>query len=175
MRTFIKCDFHIHSSSDFSRTYSESDFLDALESSGLDCVAITDHNGIDLDLYKRAKARLDSKGIGLLAGFELNLKLSQTTIDDYGLYVATKPSKSYFHAIVLASIDDIEQLSNKVDKLFIDAGIFTQGDVDSVANGAMSRKSLSIKADGKAIDLAELQTALQSLPHYFIPHESKTI
>lgn len=37
----------------------------------------------------------------------------------------------------------------------------------------MSRKSLSIKADGKAIDLAELQTALQSLPHYFIPHESK--
>lgn len=173
MRTFIKCDFHIHSSSDFSRTYSESDFLDALESSGLDCVAITDHNGIDLDLYKRAKARLDSKGIGLLAGVELNLKLSQTTIGDYGLYVATKPSKSYFHAIVLASIDDIEQLSNKVDKLFIDAGIFTQGDVDSVANGAMSRKSLSIKADGKAIDLAELQTALQSLPHYFIPHESK--
>lgn len=85
MRTFIKCDFHIHSSSDFSRTYSESDFLDALESSGLDCVAITDHNGIDLDLYKRAKARLDSKGIGLLAGVELNLKLSQTTIDDYGL------------------------------------------------------------------------------------------
>lgn len=76
MRTFIKCDFHIHSSSDFSRTYSESDFLDALESSGLDCVAITDHNGIDLDLYKRAKARLDSKGIGLLAGVELNLKLS---------------------------------------------------------------------------------------------------
>lgn len=173
MRTFIKCDFHIHSSSDFSRTYSESDCLDALESSGLDCVAITDHNGIDLDLYKRAKARLDSKGIGLLAGVELNLKLSQTTIGEYGLYVATKPSKSYFHAIVLASIDDIEQLSNKVDKLFIDAGIFTQGDVNSVANGAMSRKSLSIKADGKAIDLAELQTALQSLPHYFIPHESK--
>lgn len=124
-------------------------------------------------MYKRAKARLDSKGIGLLAGVELNLKLSQTTIGDYGLYVATEPSKSYFHAIVLASIDDIEQLSNKVDKLFVDAGIFAQGDVDSVANGTMSRKSLSIKADGKAIDLAELQTALQPLPHYFIPHESK--
>lgn len=173
MRTFVKCDFHLHSSSDFSRNYSESEFLNTLVSSGLDYVAITDHNGIDLNLYEKARKRLSSANIGLLAGVELNLKLSQDTIKNYGLHVASKSGKNYFHAIVLSSIENVSLLAEKIDGLFIQSGILSRDDVAKVKNGTMHRKDLSQMTDGKAIDLSALQDVLQSLPHFFIPHECK--
>ena len=114
MRTFVKCDFHLHSSSDFSRNYSEAEFLNALERSGLDYVSITDHNSVDLNLYEKARERLLSAGIGLLAGVELNLKLSQDTIREYGLHVSDKGGKGYFHAIVLSSGENVKLLSEKI-------------------------------------------------------------
>ena len=174
MRTFVKCDFHLHSSSDFSRNYSEADFLNALERSGLDYVSITDHNSVDINLYEKARERLLSAGIGLLAGVELNLKLSQDTIREYGLYVSEKGGKSYFHAIVLSSVENVELLSEKIDGLFVEAGILNEDDLSKVKDGTMCRRALSKMTDGKAIDLSALQDALQSLPHFFIPHECKS-
>lgn len=173
MRTFAKCDFHIHSSSDFSRSYSEDDFLESLVSSGLDYIAITDHNGIDVGLNQRVQKQLAGEGIGVLAGVELNLKLSQATVDEYGLYVATKQGKNYFHAIVLASFDDIAVFAEKVNKLFVDAGILSAGDFAAFKSGALSRQELSKLTDGKAIELEKLQDSLQSIPHFLIPHECK--
>ena len=45
---FLKCDLHMHSSTDYSRNYSKDEFINKLISVDLDVVSITDHNIVDV-------------------------------------------------------------------------------------------------------------------------------
>ena len=105
--TFKKCDLHVHSSSCYSRSYSKSNFLNALLDSDLDVVAVTDHNSIDVPLLLELSQELKDVNKTMLAGVELNIAIGQTTIETYGLTVVGK----YFHALVICDLEDACSLS----------------------------------------------------------------
>lgn len=166
--TFKKCDLHIHSSSCYSRHYSKEAFEGAILESDLDVVAITDHNSVDVELLQELATKMEERNKTLLAGVELNLKLQEATISRYELQVPD--NNNYFHAIVLCSIENAAVFSAAVDRLF---GI-SDADRAALTSGALTRKNYSKKREGEAIYLEDMQRALDSIPHFFIPHENKS-
>lgn len=165
--TFKKCDLHIHSSSCYSRHYSKEAFEEAILESDLDVVAITDHNSVDVELLQELATKMEERNKTLLAGVELNLKLQEATISRYKLQVPD--NSNYFHAIVLCSIDNAADFSAAVDRLF---GI-SDADREALTSGALTRKNYSKKREGEPIYLEDMQRTLDSIPHFFIPHENK--
>lgn len=171
--TFKKCDLHVHSSSCYSRSFSEKDFFSKILSSDLDVVAITDHNSVDVSLLGRLSKLMIPEGKTLLAGVELNLKLKSETIERYHLVQSGKGEGDFFHALIWTSLSDAEELSRCVDELFLEAGIIDAAAVQQVESGKMSRRDCSLLTDGKAVYLESMQEKLSNIPHFFVPHENK--
>ena len=69
---FLKCDLHMHSSTDYSRNYSKDEFINKLISVDLDVISITDHNIIDIGLYNEIQNNEEIHK-SLIGGCELNI------------------------------------------------------------------------------------------------------
>ena len=171
--TFKKCDMHVHSSSCFSRDYNQNDFLQCLSESDLDVIAITDHNSVDVPLLETLHANLEPLNKTVFPGVELNVKLSDKTIERYDLKLGEGREGDYFHGIVWVSYDDRERLCEAVDALFCEEGCISHEEFEKVRNGSWSRKSLSKKTDGHSVFLEKVQEALADIPHFFVLHENK--
>lgn len=158
LQTFKKCDMHVHSSSCFSRTFEEEEFVSALIGSDLDVVAITDHNVIDVGLLERLHSEFSRCGKIVFAGVELNLHLKDTTIEMYEL----EPSKSsgYFHGIVWCAYEGRAKLQNVIAKLFN----------DGLEAGEVPCKDVSKQRELSKVFLEDLQSELVDVEHFFVPH-----
>lgn len=171
--TFKRCDLHVHSSSCYSRHYSEADFCKAILDSDLDVVAITDHNSVDVGLLDRLSKATRAKCKTLLAGVELNLKLKPETIRRRHLVISSKGVDNYFHALIWTSLSDAKELSHCIDELFLEAGIVDASAVEQVKSGKMTRSDYSLLTEGKAVYLEEMQEKLSHISHFLVPHEYK--
>ncbi len=171
--TFKKCDLHVHSSSCYSRHYSETDFFKTILDSDLDVIAITDHNSVDTDLLDRLSRLIIPKGKSLLAGVELNLKVKPETIERHQLQNSNKGENNFFHALIWTSLSDAKELSHCVDEVFLEAGIVDATTLQQVESGKMSRRDYSSLTDGKAVYLEAVQEKLSHIAHFFVPHENK--
>ncbi|WP_298579898.1 hypothetical protein [uncultured Olegusella sp.] len=172
-RTFKKCDLHIHSSSCYSRSYTETDFMDQVASSDLDVIAITDHNSVDVKLLNAVSTRLSSTAKVLMAGVELNIKLKPETIREYHLTVAEGHDGKYFHAVLWCSLTDADALSERIDDLFANLPNTQESLKDEVTEGRITRSEYSKRIADQAVFLEDVQEALEHIPHFFVPHENK--
>ena len=160
MDKYLKCDLHLHSSSCYSRKYTREDFIERMKTVDLDVFSITDHNVIDVLLYKELARDLgDSKSI--LGGVELNLSIDQDTIDKHNLVV----KGNYFHAVVWFSLEDLDIFWNQLETLIIELGI----DVKK-----KSIKEISKATEGKCFLLSKLQYYLKDIDYYLTFHEGKS-
>ena len=160
---YLKCDFHMHSGSCYSRKYTNEEFMQKLRDIDLDCLAITDHNIIDIELYKKIyeDKKINKKIIG---GIELNVKLDDAEIKRYELVI--KENVEYFHGILLFDYSDIENVWNKLlNNVIISKYKFIQNEKNI--------KDISKKLEGKCFDLIDIQKALKDCDYYFIFHENK--
>lgn len=171
--TYKKCDMHVHSSSCFSRDYDQNDFIQCLSESDLDVIAITDHNSVDVPLLEKLHASLEPLNKTVFPGVELNVKLSDKTVERYDLKLGEGREGAYFHGIVWVSYDDRERLCKAVDALFCEEGCITSEDIENVCKGSLSRKALSKKTDGHSVFLEKVQEVLEDIPHFFVLHENK--
>lgn len=162
MDTFLKCDLHMHSSSCFSRNYTETDFLETIKNSDLDVISITDHNVIDVDLYKRIITDSSIKA-RLIGGVELNISLDSETLQKYTL----QPHGDYFHAVIWFDTKNLEltwsllkELIGKVDQQIL---VESNNDLKKVSRGL----------DGKSFSLKSIQEKFANIDYYFTFHENK--
>lgn len=159
---FLKCDLHMHSSTDYSRNYSKKEFINKLVSVDLDVISITDHNIIDADLYTdiQNNEEISKKLIG---GCELNISLSDSEIKKYNL----KITGDFFHAIIWFDISDINGIWIAI-KEYIKNYNKEIEDVESINLTELSRKlsTFSFKLD-------YLQSYIKDINYYFIFHENK--
>src|SRR5690554_169526 len=116
MDKYLKCDLHMHSSSCYSRKYSEEQFIKKMDEVDLDVFAITDHNVVDVNLYRKLEIALKGKK-KIIGGVELNLSLENIK-DKYELIT----KGNYFHAVVWFSLEDIDVFWNKLKSLIIGLG-----------------------------------------------------
>ena len=160
---YLKCDFHMHSGSCYSRSYTNEEFIQKLRDVDLDCLAITDHNIIDTELYKKVyeDENINKKIIG---GIELNVKLDDDEIEKYKLVI--KEGIGYFHGILLFDYSNIE---NIWDQLLNKVIISKYGFIKEEKN----IKNISKQLEGKCFDLINIQKALKDYEYYFIFHENK--
>lgn len=160
---YLKCDFHMHSGSCYSREYTNDDFIKKLREVDLDCLAITDHNIIDVELYKKIYED-DNINKRIIGGIELNIKLDEKEIRRYKLIV--KKGVEYFHGILLFDYSDIEVIWNKLlNDVIISKYAFIKN-VEDI-------KDISKKLEGKCFNLSDVQKALSNYDYYFIFHENK--
>ncbi len=160
--SFLKCDLHLHSSTDYSRNYTKKDFIKKLSLVDLDVISITDHNIIDISLYNEIKNnnKIEKKIIG---GCELNISLSDSEISKYKL----KTTGNFFHGIIWFDIDDIDMMWN-ILKEYIKSHDEKIGNIENIDLTELSRKlaNFSFKLD-------ELQQCIKNINYYFIFHENK--
>ena len=151
--SFLKCDLHLHSSTDYSRNYTKKDFIKKLSLVDLDVISITDHNIIDISLYNEIKNnnKIEKKIIG---GCELNISLSDSEISKYKL----KTTGNFFHGIIWFDIDDIDMMWN-ILKEYIKSHDEKIGNIEDIDLTELSRKlaNFSFKLD-------ELQQCIKNLP-----------
>lgn len=160
---FLKCDFHMHSGSCYSRNYSNEDFIKTLEKVELDCISITDHNIIDVDLYKRIKSNKKINKL-LIGGIELNIRISDEEIEKFKLEINT--DVEYFHGILLFDYKNIETVWKKLfNNLILKS--YTEITKD------MSISEISSGLEGKSFILSDIQAELKDIEYYFIFHENK--
>lgn len=168
--TFKKCDMHIHSSSCYSRSYSEQKFIEKMSKSDLDVFAVTDHNIVDTKLISSLKNEVNGKII--FGGAEINFQLKEETIAAYNLTVNS--DCSYFHAIVLFGLEYADNVSNILTDLFI-SKIQNENDSNLSEENLKkeNKKSFSKLTKGRAIYLEDFQERISAIPYLFIPHENK--
>lgn len=171
--TFKKCDMHVHSSSCFSRDYTEKEFLNHLIESDLEVVAITDHNSLDVQLLETIHKKFAPIGKIVLPGVELNVKLRDKTIEKYDLVLGHGKAGEYFHGIVWCSYENRDRLCKIVDSLFIEEGCISEDDLKNIDSGTVSRKEISRKTDAHAVFLERVQEELADIPYFFVFHENK--
>lgn len=159
MDKFLKCDLHMHSSSCYSRKYKQDEFIDYMKNVDLDVFSITDHNVIDVGLYKRLISELpkDKKIIG---GVELNISLDNETIEKYSLVV----SDNYFNAVLWFSIEDLDVFWEKLVELLIETGI----NVDK-----QEIKQISKATEGIDFKLLKIQEKFKNINYFLTFHEGK--
>lgn len=160
---FLKCDFHMHSGSCYSRNYSNKEFIKKIEDVDLDCIAITDHNIIDIELYKQIQLNKKIDKI-LLGGIEINVRISDEEIKRCKLEVST--DVDYFHGVLLFDYKDIEIVWSKILR---DVIIKDNPEIKENTN----IKEISKKLEGKSFVLSDIQSALSNIEYYFIFHENK--
>lgn len=163
MDKFLKCDLHMHSSSCYSRKYSENQFIEKIKEVDLDVFSITDHNVVDVSLYKHLKKILGDKK-KIIGGVELNLAIDNDTISKNKLTVSE--SCEYFHAIVWFSIKDLDVFWEALKKLIV---YELQIKVDD-----KSIKEISKLTQGKFFYLNKVQEALKDINYYLVFHEGKS-
>ena len=163
--TFRRCDLHVHSSSCESRSYGYDEFESALIGSPLDVVAITDHNIVDVGLFKQLQPKMKKAKKVLLAGVELNVYFDDQTVRENNLELSGK--SEYFHGIIWCDADDVEKLQDAVYTLLDGIGI-RQSD-----RSGKGQKEISRLASGKRFSFLDVQQALKALRHYFVFHENK--
>jgi len=157
---YLKCDFHLHSSSCFSRDYTFQDFKDKLKKSNLDVIAITDHNVIDIMILNDLKNEFKDK-INFIGGIELNLAIDDETIRKNNLVI----KNDYFHAVVWFSFKDIEEFWENQKELIIENGIDISG---------QSIKQISKKTDGRFFLLSKFQEKFKNINYFLTFHENKS-
>jgi hypothetical protein len=162
MDTFLKCDLHVHSSSCFSRSYDEATFLEAIKISGLDVISITDHNIIDVDLYKKIINDSSFKP-KLIGGVELNISLDPDTIQKYNL----QTHGDYFHSIMWFDNKNLDIAWNSLKELigFVDKKLLSENSDDL--------KKISSGMDAKSFTLKSIQEKFTNIDYYFTFHENK--
>ena len=173
--TFKKCDMHVHSSSCYSRSYDETQFVSKVLGSDLDVLAVTDHNIIDVALLNRLRSRLAEKGKTLIGGVEINVKLKPATIDACNLIIGKGKKSGYFHAIVWFDIDQAKEMAKIIEDLFVEA-IIDVNNPDGLSESSLrslSPREFSARTKGIAIYLEDFQEKASALRHFLIPHENK--
>lgn len=159
---FLKCDLHMHSSTDYSRNYSKDEFINKLISVDLDVVSITDHNIVDVALYNEIKNN-EEINKSIIGGCELNISLSDSEIKKYNL----KTTGDFFHAIIWFDTSDIDNVWTAL-KEYIKKYNTEIEDVENMNLAELSRKlsTFSFKLDC-------LQSYIKNINYYFIFHENK--
>lgn len=159
---FLKCDLHMHSSTDYSRNYSKYDFINKLISVDLDVISITDHNIIDVGLYNEIQNNEEIHK-SLIGGCELNISLSDSEIEKYNL----KINGDFFHAIIWFDKSDIVNVWTAI-KEYVKRYNKKIENVDNMDLTELSRKlsTFSFKLD-------YLQSYIKNINYYFIFHENK--
>lgn len=160
---FLKCDFHMHSGTCYSRDYTNEEFLKKLESVELDCIAITDHNIIDIELYNEIKQNNKISKL-LIGGVELNIRIDEEEIKKFKLKVSE--GIEYFHGILLFDYKDIENIWKKLL-----TNIIIKNNSEITEN--MPVGEISKALEGKSFTLSEIQKELQDIEYYFVFHENK--
>lgn len=164
MDSFLKTDLHIHSSSCYSRNFEKKDFIEKIKNSELDVISITDHNVIDVELYKELKRECD---VDIIGGVELNLKLDESIINNYNLKPSKSPGKDYFHAIMWFGYEDLEIAWSKLKRM-----IETKLEIE--LQGSETVKEISKKTKGKCFYLQDVQNEFSNIDYYLIYHEGKS-
>lgn len=162
MDKFLKCDLHVHSSSCFSRNYSENDFLAKLKKSNLDVISITDHNIVDTELYSKIMNDT-SITVKLIGGVELNVSLDPDTIKRCNL----QTKGDYFHAIIWFDVKNASTFWDLLQELII--GI----DESIIKSSSKNVKKISEQMDQRHISLKAIQEKFNNMDYYFTFHENK--
>jgi ABC-type dipeptide/oligopeptide/nickel transport system ATPase component len=169
MEQFLKCDLHVHSCSCESGHGPEEEFINAIVSSDLDVVAITDHNIIDADLLNLIQTKAQSERPGelpplhFICGVELNVYLSDDIVKDRNLILG---HIDYFHAILWFDEKDKYIAKEKLEELISKA-------YPNINLTDMPTRDLSLALKGKCFDYQEILNTFQHLNYYFIFHEGK--
>lgn len=160
MDKFLKCDMHLHSSSCYSRNYNESSFIKTMKDSDLDVFSITDHNVIDVELYKKLSTMITDKDI--IGGVELNIAIDCEEIEKRKLTV----SSNYFHGIIWFDLIDLDLSWHSLKSLIQDKlGIDTEN---------KTIKEISKLTEGKYFYLKDVQKYFKDFNYYLIFHEGKS-
>lgn len=159
---FLKCDLHMHSSTDYNREYSKEEFISKLEDANLDVISITDHNIIDVNLYKEIEANANIKS-KLIAGCELNLSLSQEEIEKHNL----KVKNDFYHGIILFDISEIDRMWETLKKYIEDYN----PDITDINN--INLTNLSSKLKKFSFKLDKLQLYITDINYFLLFHENK--
>lgn len=161
MDRFYKCDLHMHSPSCYSRSLNKADFLKKIEESDIEVFSLTDHNVIDLDLYKHL---LNNSKKKFILGIEMNISINSDIISNHKLEIS---DVGYFHAILWFDITEIDAIVEKLEELQkeqIDASFFS---------GKRNYKAISKALEGKSFDIEEIQRKYTNNAYFFVPHEGK--
>lgn len=159
MDKFYKCDFHLHSSSCYSRNYSKKDFLETLKKSGLEIISITDHNIIDVKLIRQLQSDLNGI-ISIIPGIELNISLDQETIKKYELIV----KGDFFHAVLWFPFSCLDEAWSKIRNLIEQKGVTVED--DNLRNTSKEIKDIHF-------DFKSVQEKLRDIDYYLVFHDGK--
>ncbi|MFW6002644.1 MAG: PHP domain-containing protein [archaeon] len=157
---FLKCDLHLHSGTGNDRSYSNEDFIQKIKQTDLDVVAITDHNIINKDVYRRLENETNKN---IILGIEMNVSLSDKVIEDYSLDVKS----NYFHALLWFDYGEIDEIHDRLIDLLETKGI-KRKDED------INYKDLMKRTDGYDFKLDDVQSTFDNYRFYFIPHEDNS-
>ncbi len=159
MDEFLKCDMHLHSSSCYSRNYDENLFIKTMKDSKLDVFSITDHNVIDVELYKKLVDEIPEKDI--IGGVELNIAIDEKEIIRRNL--STK--SNYFHAIVWFDLNDLDVAWEALKSLIESKNI----DIEN-----KTIREISKLTEGEYFYLKNIQKSFKHFNYYLIFHEGKS-
>lgn len=159
---FLKCDLHLHSSSDYSRKYSRVDFIEKIRKADLDVISITDHNIIDVDLYNDLMSD-ENIHKSIIGGCELNVSLSVEEIKKYNLTVKS----DFFHGIIWFDNNDLDLMWTTLKK-YIKDNNSDMVDIDNI-----KVEELSKRLSTYSFELDKLQSYIKNINYYFIFHENK--
>lgn len=159
MDKYYKCDFHLHSSSCYSRDYSKKDFLETLKKSGLEVISITDHNIIDVKLIKQLQSDLKDI-INIIPGIELNISLDRETIEQYDLIVRG----DFFHAVMWFPYSSLDEAWLIVKDLIENKGVKVEEE---------NLKKTSKATKDIHFDLKSVQEKFKNLDYYLVFHDGK--
>lgn len=161
MDKFLKSDLHVHSSSCFSRGYGKEEFIETVKATDLNVISITDHNIIDVDLYKELISDTSFKQ-KLIGGVELNISIDTETINRFQLIT----SGDYFHAIIWFDIDDLDIAWASLQNLITDLE-------PAIETNEKELSLISREMDGRSFTLKSVQEEFSKMDYYFLFHENK--
>ncbi|MBN2033896.1 MAG: AAA family ATPase [Deltaproteobacteria bacterium] len=129
---WVRADFHLHTKADHEFSYADdanyynSNYIDALERTGIRLGVITNHNKFDYNEFKALRSTAKKRGIGLLPGVEL-------TVDD---------GANGIHALIVFSDHWLDSGQDHINPFLT---IAFQGKIPTQYENANGRSSLSLK------------------------------
>ncbi len=131
-----------------------------MKKANLDVFSITDHNVIDVELYRRLKTTIPEKDI--IGGVELNVAIDEKEIKRRNLSV----TGNYFHVIIWFDLSDLEEFWEAL-KLLIETKL-------SIETKNKTIKEISKLTKGKYFYLKDIQKYFKNFNYYLIFHEGKS-
>ena len=159
MDRYLKCDLHMHSNSCYSRKYSKEDFINHMKNVDLDVFSITDHNVVDVKLYKELIKDLRDKNI--IGGVELNLSIDEELVKKHKLFIKGE----YFHAVLWFSTVDLDEFWEQLKVLISELKIDIKG---------KTIKEISKATEGKSFLLSRVQDVFKDFNYFLTFHEGKS-